>query len=104
MQRGAKQPEWLFSSFLAEFGQPMPDLLAIFNQLAKLLGLNADTRVAVVAVANDTIPAEKLIGWRRWQVSSQWLKSARSGPLASRPASTSGELADEIEGDFEKVS
>ena len=32
----------------------VPDLLAIFNQLAKLLGLNADTRVAVVAVANDT--------------------------------------------------
>ena len=27
----------------------VPDLLAIFNQLAKLLGLNADTRVAVVA-------------------------------------------------------
>jgi hypothetical protein len=51
---------------------------AIFNQLAKLLGLNADTRVPVVAVANDTIPAEKLIGWRGWQVSSQWLKSARS--------------------------
>jgi hypothetical protein len=44
----------------------VPDLLAIFNQLAKLLGLNADTRVAVVAVNNDGIPAEKLIGWKRW--------------------------------------
>jgi hypothetical protein len=45
----------------------VPDLLAIFNQLAKLLGLNADTRVAVVAVNNaDDIPAERLIGWRRW--------------------------------------
>jgi hypothetical protein len=42
------------------------DLLAIFNSLAKLLGLNADTRVAVVAVNNDGIPAEKLIGWKRW--------------------------------------
>jgi hypothetical protein len=44
----------------------VPDLLAIFNQLAKLLGLNADTRVAVVAVNNDGIPPERLVGWRRW--------------------------------------
>jgi len=44
----------------------VPDLLAIFNQLAKLLGLNADTRVAVVALGNDAIPPERLVGWRRW--------------------------------------
>jgi hypothetical protein len=51
----------------------VPDLLAIFNQLAKLLGLNADTRVAVVAVNNDGIPAEKLIGWRRWLKETQFV-------------------------------
>jgi hypothetical protein len=51
----------------------VPDLLAIFNQLAKLLGLNADTRVAVVAVNNDGIPAEKLIGWRRWLRETQFV-------------------------------
>ena len=44
----------------------VPGLLAIFNQLAKLVGANADTRVTVVAVNNDGIPPEKLIGWRRW--------------------------------------
>jgi len=51
----------------------VPNLLAIFNQLAKLLGLNADTRVAVVAVGTDTIPAEKLIGWRRWLRETQFV-------------------------------
>jgi hypothetical protein len=49
------------------------DLLAIFNQLAKLLGLNADTRVAVIAVGNDTIPPEKLVGWRRWLRETQFV-------------------------------
>jgi hypothetical protein len=42
------------------------DLLAIYAQLSKLLGLNADTRVSVVAVNNDGIPPEKMIPWRRW--------------------------------------
>jgi hypothetical protein len=51
----------------------VPDLLAIFNQLAKLLGLNADTRVAVVPLGSDTIPAEKLIGWRRWLRETQFV-------------------------------
>jgi hypothetical protein len=51
----------------------VPDLLAIFNQLAKLLGLNADTRVAVIAVANDAIPAEKMVGWRRWLRETQYV-------------------------------
>jgi hypothetical protein len=51
----------------------VPDLLAIFNQLAKLLGLNADTRVAVIAVGNDTIPPEKLMGWRRWLRETQFV-------------------------------
>jgi hypothetical protein len=51
----------------------VPDLLAIFNQLAKLLGLNADTRVAVIAVGNDTIPPEKLVGWRRWLRETQFV-------------------------------
>jgi hypothetical protein len=51
----------------------VPDLLAIFNQLAKLLGLNADTRVAVVALGNDTIPPERLVGWRRWLRETQFV-------------------------------
>jgi hypothetical protein len=51
----------------------VPDLLAIFNQLAKLLGLNADTRVAVVAVNNDAIPPERLVGWRRWLRETQFV-------------------------------
>jgi hypothetical protein len=59
----------------------VPDLLAIFNQLAKLVGANADTRVAVVAVASDTIPAEKLIGWRRWLRETQWIPESSFQPL-----------------------
>jgi hypothetical protein len=49
------------------------DLLAIYAQLAKLLGLNADTRVSVVAVNNDGIPPEKLVGWRRWLRETQFI-------------------------------
>jgi hypothetical protein len=59
----------------------VPDLLAIFNQLAKLLGLNADTRVAVIAVANDAIPAEKMVGWRRWLRETQWIPESSFQPL-----------------------
>jgi hypothetical protein len=51
----------------------VPDLLAIFNQLAKLVGANADTRVSVVAVNNDGIPPEKLVGWRRWLRETQFI-------------------------------
>ena len=49
------------------------DLLAIYRQLAALLGLNADTRVAVVAVNNDGIPPERLVGWRRWLRETQFV-------------------------------
>jgi hypothetical protein len=51
----------------------VPDLLAIWNQLAKLVGANADTRVAVVAVDTDTIPPERLVGWRRWLRETQFV-------------------------------
>jgi hypothetical protein len=51
----------------------VPDLLAIFNQLAKLVGANADTRVSMVAVNNDGIPTAKLVGWRRWLRETQFI-------------------------------
>jgi hypothetical protein len=58
------------------------DLLAIYAQLAKLLGLNADTRVAVVAVNNgDDIPAEKMIGWRRWLRETQFISESEFQPI-----------------------
>jgi hypothetical protein len=50
--------------------------VAIFNQLAKLVGANADTRVSVVAVNNDGIPPEKLVGWRRWLRETQFISEA----------------------------
>ena len=71
----------------------VPDLLAIFNQLAKLLGLNADTRVAVIAVANDTIPAEKMVGWRRWLRETQWIPESYL-PTALGPLSQAKPTAD----------
>jgi hypothetical protein len=42
------------------------DLLSILNCEMKLLGLNADTRVAMIAANDDGIPPEKMIPWRRW--------------------------------------
>jgi hypothetical protein len=49
------------------------DLLAIYAQLAKLLGLNADTRVNVIATTTDSVPAEKMVGWRRWLRETQFI-------------------------------
>jgi hypothetical protein len=58
----------------------VPDLLAIFNQLAKLLGLNADTRVAVVAVGTEQDPA-KMVGYRKFVHETRWIPEAAFEPL-----------------------
>jgi hypothetical protein len=44
----------------------MKDLMAIVDRLIRLLGLSQERRQINVAVTNDGIPPEKLIGWRRW--------------------------------------
>ncbi len=63
-----------------QHGDYVPDLLAIFNQLAKLLGLNADTRVAVIAVGADVDP-EKLVGYRKFVHETRWIPEAAFEPL-----------------------
>lgn len=49
------------------------DLLGIIDRVIKLLGLSQERHQVSVAVANDTIPAEKLIGWRRWLRETQFV-------------------------------
>jgi hypothetical protein len=49
------------------------DLLGIIDRVIKLLGLSQERHQISVAVANDTIPAEKLIGWRRWLHETQFV-------------------------------
>jgi hypothetical protein len=49
------------------------DLLGIIDRVIKLLGLSQERHQINVAVANDTIPAEKLIGWRRWLRETQFV-------------------------------
>jgi hypothetical protein len=42
------------------------DLLSIIDRVIKLLGLSQERHQVNVAVNNDGIPPEKLVGWRRW--------------------------------------
>jgi hypothetical protein len=43
------------------------DLLSIVDRVIRLMGLaEQHHHVSVVTATNDDIPAEKLIGWRRW--------------------------------------
>ncbi len=49
------------------------DLLSIIDRVIKLLGLSQERHQVSVAVANDTIPAERLIGWRRWLRETQFV-------------------------------
>jgi len=57
------------------------DLLGIFNQLAKLLGLNADTRVAVLAVGADAVDPEKMVGYRKFIHETRWISESEFQPL-----------------------
>jgi hypothetical protein len=51
----------------------MKDLMAIVDRLIRLLGLSQERHQINVAVTNDGIPPEKLIGWRRWLRETQFI-------------------------------
>jgi hypothetical protein len=57
------------------------DLLGIIDRVIKLLGLSQERHQINVAVANDTIPAEKMIGWRRWLRETQFISESEFQPI-----------------------
>jgi hypothetical protein len=42
------------------------DLLGIIDRVIRLMGLAEERHHVDIAVHNDTIPPERLVGWRRW--------------------------------------
>jgi hypothetical protein len=59
----------------------LADLLSIIDRVIKLLGLSQERHQINVAVANETIPAEKLIGWRRWLRETQFISESEFQPI-----------------------
>ena len=49
------------------------DLLSIIDRVMRLMGLAGATPRVSVETATDTIPAEKLVGWRRWLRETQFV-------------------------------
>jgi len=50
------------------------DLLSIIDRVIKLLGLSQERHQVNVAVNNDAIPPDKLIGWRRWACNTSYIR------------------------------
>ncbi len=49
------------------------DLLSIIDRVIRLLGLSEERHRVEVAVGSDTVPPEKLVGWRRWLRETQFV-------------------------------
>ncbi len=49
------------------------DLLGIIDRVIRLMGLAEERHHVDIAVANDTIPPESLVGWRRWLRETQFV-------------------------------
>ncbi len=49
------------------------DLLGIIDRVIRLMGLAEERHHLDIAVANDAIPPERLVGWRRWLRETQFV-------------------------------